>query len=223
MNCYYIYVSRKDIMKSKKVVIPDRVFHKMWSLALESEDFTQFYNKITNTNSVDFINLNKYGFSLDLIYDTLSMVYNNSKLTVSDLLNKYGMKKAALSHRFCIPIRTVENWCNGSGKCSPYIIIMIMEGCGIPYLPELVLTQSQYDIKYSSISSKNHINKTKNKKINNNLKNKDENIKLPLDDIDDLLDNINLEGFSIKDFEQTHLIDNSVFLSETDYLRKHMK
>ena len=100
---------------------------------------------------------------------------------------------------------------------------MIMEGSGIPYLPESVLTQSQYDIKYSSISSKNHTNKTENKKINNNLKNKGENIKLPLDDIDDLLDNINLEGFSIKDFEQTHLIDNSVFLSETDYLRKHMK
>lgn len=205
-------------MKNKFITIPDRIFHKIWNLALDSDSFIDYYNVITSSKSEDFIDMQKYGFDIDSLYDTLKMIYDVSKLTIIDFLNKYGIKKASLSHRFCIPIRTVENWCNGNAKCSPYIIIMILEGYNIRYLPEHVYTQSQFDFK---VSQKKNVKKFENE--DKSILNKQKKGKVPIDDIDDLLDNINLESFSVKDFEQTHSIDNSAFLAETDYLRKHMK
>ena len=76
---------------------------------------------------------------------------------------------------------------------------------------------------YKPIADKDTNKKKLNRKKIEKPNNKEDLGKLPLDDIDDLLDNIDLETFSLRDFEQTHSIDNSSLLSDTDYLRKHMK
>ncbi|SFI32894.1 hypothetical protein SAMN04487830_14312 [Pseudobutyrivibrio sp. OR37] len=210
-------------MKGKNIIIPDRIFHKIWNLSLEAENFSELYNSLTDSNSSYYIDFYKYGFQLELIYDTLQKIYHISNMSISDLLKEYNLKKATLSHRFCIPIRTIENWCNGTGKCAPYILLMILECYNISYLPENVYTESLFSKDNKTVSTKKRNKNIKIEEIQKNVEKEQDYSKLPLDDIDDLLDNISLETFSIKDFEQTHSIDNSSFLSETDYLRKHMK
>ena len=209
-------------MGNKNIIIPDRIFHKLWNIALESKDFTSFYNNITNLESKQYTNLFKFGLDMELLYETLSSIYKASHYTIPDLLEEYDIKKSSLSHRFCIPIRTVENWCNGTGKCSSYIIIMILEGYGIKYLPERVYTKSLFDIRSKNTVKKRCLDNNSVKVNEENNKNEDL-ANITLDDIDDLLDNIGLESFSIRDFEQTHMIDNKDLLIETEYLRKHMK
>ena len=44
-------------MGNKNIIIPDRIFHKLWNIALESKDFTSFYNSITNLESKQYTNL----------------------------------------------------------------------------------------------------------------------------------------------------------------------
>ncbi|WP_028243376.1 hypothetical protein [Pseudobutyrivibrio ruminis] len=218
-------------MKVNNIIIPDRIFHKIWNVSCDYEEFSSFYNSITSIKSKEYIDLYKYALDLDLIYDTLRYIHKYSHYCFSDFLDDNKIKKASISHRFCIPIRTIENWCNGSGKCAPYIMLMILECYNVKYLPDNVYTDSLWKkFNTSKENSKKKINKKTNGNINenpneNNIEkyNKEDLGKLPLDDIDDLLDNINLETFSLRDFEQTHSIDNSSFLSDTDYLRKHMK
>ena len=207
-------------MKVNNIIIPDRVFHKIWNVSCDYDEFSSFYNSITSVKSKNYIDLYKYGFDLDLIYDTLRSIHKYSHYSFSVFLDEYKIKKATISHRFCIPIRTIENWCNGSGKCAPYVMLMILECYNIKYLPDNIYTESLWN---KSFSDKDTNKKKQNKKKIEKPDNKEDLGKLPLDDIDDLLDNINLETFSLRDFEQTHSIDNSSLLSDTDYLRKHMK
>jgi hypothetical protein len=207
-------------MKVNSIIIPDRLFHKIWNVSCDYDEFSSFYNSITSIKSKNYIDLYKYGFDLDLIYDTLRFIHKYSHYSFSDFLDEYKIKKATISHRFCVPIRTIENWCNGSGKCAPYVMLMILECYNIKYLPDNIYTESLWN---KSFSDKDTNKKKQNGKKIEKPDNKEDLGKLPLDDIDDLLDNINLETFSLRDFEQTHSIDNSSLLSDTDYLRKHMK
>ena len=207
-------------MKVNNIIIPDRLFHKIWNVSCDYDEFSSFYNSITSIKSKNYIDLYKYGFDLDLIYDTLRSIHQYSHYSFSDFLDEYKIKKATISHRFCVPIRTIENWCNGSGKCAPYVMLMILECYNVKYLPDNIYTESLWNKSFSDKdTNKKKLNRKKIEKPNN----KEDLGKLPLDDIDDLLDNIDLETFSLRDFEQTHSIDNSSLLSDTDYLRKHMK
>ena len=48
-------------------------------------------------------------------------------LTIREILNKSGMTQVALSKRFDIPLRTVQNWATDQRECPVYIRKMIIE------------------------------------------------------------------------------------------------
>ena len=52
-------------------------------------------------------------------------VYNVA--TIREILAATGMTQKALSQRFGIPLRTVENWATGKRECPVYIRKMIVE------------------------------------------------------------------------------------------------
>ena len=52
-------------------------------------------------------------------------------LTIREILAAANLTQAALSSRFGIPKRTIENWCAGSRDCAPYIRRMMCEILGI--------------------------------------------------------------------------------------------
>jgi DNA-binding transcriptional regulator YiaG len=48
-------------------------------------------------------------------------------MTIREILNTTGMTQVALSKRFDIPLRTVQNWATGQRECPVYIRKMIIE------------------------------------------------------------------------------------------------
>ncbi len=207
----------------KRIIIPDRVFHKLWDNAISSVDFQTYYSSITSSTSGDYINLLKYNINIDNTYNILKHIYEYANLPFSDLMNIIGIKKSAISHRFCIPIRTVENWCDGSRVCSSYLKLMIMECFNINYLPKGVYTQSLIEKFYPSKLNSIQKEQKNNKKIDTN--------DFDFDRIDNILDNIrpenisfnNYEHLSLKKWEEEHLLNSSGLLDDTDYLTRHMK
>ena len=48
-------------------------------------------------------------------------------MTIREILTATGMTQKALSQRFDIPLRTIENWATGKRECPVYIRKMIVE------------------------------------------------------------------------------------------------
>lgn len=48
-------------------------------------------------------------------------------MTIKDICSKYGLTQKALSERFGIPLRTVENWAGGQRQPPEYVINMMIE------------------------------------------------------------------------------------------------
>lgn len=52
-------------------------------------------------------------------------------MSVKDICKAVGLTQAGLAQRFCIPKRTVEDWCRGVRTCAPYIRLMMCELLGL--------------------------------------------------------------------------------------------
>lgn len=56
-------------------------------------------------------------------------------MTVKELCKAVGMTQAALSYRFCVPYRTVQDWYSGRRSCPPYITLAMAELLGVIKVP----------------------------------------------------------------------------------------
>ena len=61
----------------------------------------------------------------------LSSVYDACRRSVKEIAADAGMSQRKLAERFCIPYRTVENWCCGKNACPLYIRLMMQEILGL--------------------------------------------------------------------------------------------
>jgi len=131
--------------RKPRIVLPDKIFHKLWTCALNSDNFNSYFNMITNNDSSNYINLSKYNFDINLTYDALKCIYDYSNITINDILKEHGFTNATFSHRFCIPISTVECWVSGKRECPAYLKLLILELLGVTILPSKILLQSKMD------------------------------------------------------------------------------
>lgn len=51
-------------------------------------------------------------------------------MTIKEICSTYGLTQKAMSDRFGIPLRTVENWAGGQRQPPEYVINMIVEILG---------------------------------------------------------------------------------------------
>lgn len=68
----------------------------------------------------------------------LSMIWESYHMTIRDLRTASGLSRMDFSRRFCIPIRTIENWeCTGPNarECPVYVRLLIAEAIGM--MPEV--------------------------------------------------------------------------------------
>ena len=61
----------------------------------------------------------------------LGSIWDACNRSVRDIVAAAGMTQRAFAERFCIPIRTVEDWCAGKRECSIYIRLMLQECIGL--------------------------------------------------------------------------------------------
>lgn len=61
----------------------------------------------------------------------LGSIWDACNRSVRDIVAAAGMTQRAFAERFCIPLRTVEDWCEGKKKCAVYLRLMMQECLGI--------------------------------------------------------------------------------------------
>lgn len=75
----------------------------------------------------------------DIPQDRLSQlgnIYDAVHRSVKGIASAAGISAREMAIRFCIPQRTLENWCMGVNKCPLYTRLMLQESLGI-YAPNI--------------------------------------------------------------------------------------
>ena len=70
----------------------------------------------------------------DIPQDRLSQlvrIYDAVHRSVKDIASEAGISAREMAIRFCIPQRTLENWCMSVNKCPLYTRLLLQESLGI--------------------------------------------------------------------------------------------
>lgn len=73
----------------------------------------------------------KDGISDASIRFALRSIYTAVNRTPKEIVAASGLSQAAFSERYCIPKRTVENWCSGARECPIYTRLLLQRVEGL--------------------------------------------------------------------------------------------
>lgn len=65
------------------------------------------------------------------LFEQLRILWHIAEDPFKTLLERMGLNQVQCSTRFCIPLRTVQDWAGGRRTPPPYLRLMMAEGCGI--------------------------------------------------------------------------------------------
>lgn len=99
----------------------DKNFNLIWHDALKSADRSAFVSEW----SLYSIWGDQDDKGVAKIKDEIGKIWDVCHMTVRDLCNNIGIGQSELSRKFCIPLRTVQNWCGGQNPCPPYVVLMM--------------------------------------------------------------------------------------------------
>ncbi len=63
--------------------------------------------------------------------ESLGVVWDAVHRPVREIVAASGLSQAAFGERYCIPKRTVENWCSGSRECPVYVRLLLQRAEGL--------------------------------------------------------------------------------------------
>ncbi len=215
-------VSRK-MPKSKIIrVIPDRIFYKLWRAAECDIKIYEYIDSFTSSLSDDYIDFRKK-YKLDELQaiKMLENIYKASHLSVKEIINASGKKKADIGYVFCIPIRTLEDWCSGKNKCPSYVRLMLIRKFELLNLGKYIYLESDNHAVYNAYKD----SRGERKRTGNiELESEDEKVN---DSIEHRAFDKNDYMMSMKEYEQLHVHNSNKdiqdIIAATDYLRDYMK
>ena len=196
--------------KSRLRIIPDRYFSKFYNYAMKSENKTQYLNNFLNISSDDYIKPAKLNLEYEDLLFLLEHIYNMANLSFSELLDMIAITKSQFSHKFCVPLTTVNDWYSGRGKCPGYYRLLLMHYYKIPVMPKYYVLKSDFETTHKSDNPNNTsendiISISHSDNITNNQGSSpvpDRLIDLLDEDFDKYLDTVTSNSyFSLKDFE----------------------
>ena len=91
----------------------DKDFQALWAAALESEDKEKYINE----NETVLVGL--YGKTKRREY--LGQLWDVAHMTIRELIEKAGYNQSSFARHFCIPLRTVQDWCRKPEICTPWV------------------------------------------------------------------------------------------------------
>lgn len=59
--------------------------------------------------------------------DELGQVWDAANRSIKEIALAAGMSQRKMAERFCIPYRTMEDWCRGVRTCPIYVRLMMQE------------------------------------------------------------------------------------------------
>ena len=133
-------------------ILPDRVFHRIWNLAVTEDDKTVFLTKVITGDERVVADPQKYHIDASLWYDVLSGIYNVAHMDMTTIIKASGWKRSEISHYFCIPIRTLEDWCYNKSTPPPYVRLMMIRKFDLLDIGKNVRLKSDISSTYSVYS-----------------------------------------------------------------------
>lgn len=108
--------------------IADKLFHGLWVEAIATVDRDEFVSDWSLSRVWD--DAPDADIPADRI-DVLARIWDAAHLTIRDIRAHTGLSQAAFATRYCIPIRTVEDWERGVRSCPDYLRLLLAESAGV--------------------------------------------------------------------------------------------
>lgn len=97
----------------------DKLFYKLWKDALAKPDKEMYIHEYGYPEYFDEISEDPAE-----VVEILGKIHDVAHMSVRDILEYSGLSQGAVSRKFCIPLRTVENWATDVRQCPDYIRLM---------------------------------------------------------------------------------------------------
>lgn len=104
----------------------DKQFFNIYRAALAQPDVDMFIGECRYHDYFDDV-----AAEPDEIAAVLRNIHHVAHMTIRELIAEAGLTQTAFAQRFCIPLRTVQNWCGGQNKCTDYDKLMAAEILGV--------------------------------------------------------------------------------------------
>lgn len=63
--------------------------------------------------------------------DKLGRIFDACHRSVKEIAAAAGLSQRKLAEKFCVPYRTLENWCGGQNECPLYTRLIMQECLGL--------------------------------------------------------------------------------------------
>lgn len=61
----------------------------------------------------------------------LGKIWDIAHMSANEIVGAAGLNRTEFAQRFCLPYRTLTNWCRGERSCPDYIRLMMAEALGL--------------------------------------------------------------------------------------------
>ncbi len=112
----------------------DQMFYKLWMDALSQPDEDMYIAEYGYPDYFDEI-----GKDYDEVVSVLRSIHKIAHISFKEILKESGLTQRGCSIKFCIPLRTIENWClntENARKCPDWIRLMFCRQLGLLKIEE---------------------------------------------------------------------------------------
>ena len=104
----------------------DKLFYKLWHDALAQPDCELYIAEYGYPEWFDDIS-----DDVDMVITELTKIHAAAHMTLREIIEHEGLTQSEFACRFCIPLRTIENWATSTRECPDYVRLLIERQCGI--------------------------------------------------------------------------------------------
>ena len=99
----------------------DKQFYEIYTDALNATDRDAFVSDW----SLSSIFGDGYDDDISSRAEQIGKIWDVAHMSVQELCSRSGIGQSELSRKFCIPLRTVQNWFGGQNRCPQYVVLMM--------------------------------------------------------------------------------------------------
>lgn len=103
----------------------DKLFNRLWLDALEQPSKDMYVGEYGYPDWFDEISTDEAE-----VVRMLESIHDVAHMSVKDIISRAGLSQPKFAVKFCIPIRTVENWATGKRECADYLRLLFCRQLG---------------------------------------------------------------------------------------------
>ena len=104
----------------------DKLFYNLWLDALEQPNKDLYIGEYGYPDWFDEISTDA-----GTVVKILDNIHDVAHMTIRDIISHAELTQSAFAIKFCIPLRTVEDWATGKRKCADYLRLLFCRQLGI--------------------------------------------------------------------------------------------